>query len=417
MSVVFIFIIFPICSSAIVILAIVCHVSSVEIRCQSRSRDWCLIRDNVPTVTDGDRITIANAQPVDTVKTLRWTWQTKMKSMPSVWFDTFPNLETVDLTGMGIEIITQTSLQNARKLKKLTLDKNNLRVIPEAVFKLAPNLVDLDLDNNKITELQGALTGLTKLKTLTLNNNHIKVWTRNMLAGAPQLETLHLSNNDIETIEDGAMALPMLKELHLNLNRIKTMPIDVLTGAPMLKHLDMTANMLTEIPMAMMHATKMTTLILDMNQLENVHLKQLLNMPWLEFVSLEDTGIVTDDMDKVTVSTTSTSMINHLDLTRNGIDKTDILKTLTKMPNLQTIILNENQLTSLMVDDIKTMLPSLSVISMEDMEIDCEWLKMALPMMTEMDIEMKTGVWDEDLSSNQQRKMVDNHLCGPLSED
>lgn len=238
-----------------------CHASAVEIRCRSRIRDKYIIRDNLPSIIDGDGIIITNSQPVENVTTVFWKWHTMSKTLPSVLFETFPNLGIVDLTGMNIEIITQNSFHNADNLKFLKLETNNIRVIPEAVFKLAPNLVYLDLDDNQITKIQDwALTGLTELEELQLSRNQIKVWTRHMLAGVPRLEKLYFNNNGIETIEDGAMALPMLEELYLKYNRFKTISNDVLAGAPLLKHLDLTANMLTEILVAMRQQKQLTHL-------------------------------------------------------------------------------------------------------------------------------------------------------------
>lgn len=395
-------------------LAIVCNAAAVEIRCWSRTRDWCSIRDNVPTVSDGDKITITNADPKETVKTFAWTWPTNLKTMPSVWFETFPNMETCDLSFMGLETLTQASLENASMLKTLVLEGNNIRIIPASVFKMAANLTQIDLDDNNIVEMEDwALKGLDRLRELTMANNDIKVLRRNMLAGAPRLQKLDLSNNDIEVIEAGCLNIPQLKELDLSVNNIKNMPVDILNGAPLLKQLDLSKNWMSEIPEAI-RTSKITTLVMDMNPLENVHLRDLLKMPTLEFVSLENTGIITVWPEAMTDKTTSTSMVNHLDIGSNGPMTANILKQLVALTHLQNVILDKNQLERLDLDDIKTMLPSLTVISLEDNEIDCEWLKEMIPKMTDAEIEMKTGDWDEDLPASEQRQKVDTHLCGRL---
>lgn len=397
-------------------LAIVCNcnAAAVEIRCWSRARDWCSINENVPDVTDGDKITIANADPRETVKTFEWNWPTKLRTMPSVWFDTFPNLETCDLGFMGFETLTQSSFENARMLKTLVLEGNGITKLTASVFKMAANLTKINLDFNNIGEMEDwSLKGLDRLRELTMVYNDIGVLKRNMLAGAPRLQKVDLSSNGIQVIEAGSLNIPHLKELRLRVNDIKTMPVDILNGAPLLKYLDLTKNWFTEIPEAI-RTSRLTTLIMDLNSMENAHLRDLLKMPTLEYVSLQNTGIATVWPEAMTDKSTSTSMINHLDISSKGPMTANILKQLVALTHLQTVILDRNQLERLDLDDIKTMLPSLSVISLKDNEIDCEWLKEMIPRMTDVDIEMKTGDWDEDLPASEQRQRVDSHLCGRL---
>jgi len=401
--------------SAIVLLALVCHAVAIDVRCWSRNRHWCAILDAVPTITDNDKITLTNTEPKQTVTHFRWTWPIAVKTMPKVWFETFPNIEVCDITGMGVETMTQTTFESAGHLKKLIMDKNRIRVVPNAVWKWASNLTDIDLDNNEIVELQDwCLTGLTKLKSLHLSNNHIKTLTTNTLAGAPKLETLHLTNNEIETIEDGALALPHLKTLHLGMNHIKTMPINVLTGAPLLNHLDLANNMLTEIPAALLHKHKIITLILDLNPLDNVHIKDIMTIPSIEILWLEDTGVITT-WTTVDIPITNASMINHLDLTNNGIRTPTILQDLRLLTQLNTVILDENLMDHLDVEDIKSVLPALTTVHMENTEVNCDWLQTILPTMTAINVEIKTGEIDADVGVAEQRTSVDNeHVCGKL---
>lgn len=324
-------------------------------------------------------------------------------------------MEVCDITGMGVETMTQATFQTAGHLKKLLMEKNRIRVIPNAVWKWAPNLTDIDLDNNQIVEMQDwALTGLNKLKTLHLANNHIKTLTSNTLAGAPRLETVDLTNNEIETIEDGALALPHLKTLSLDMNHIKSMPVNVLSGAPLLNHLDLADNMLTEIPAALLRNHKITTLVMDLNPLDNVHIKDIMNIPSVEIMWLQDTGVITT-WTTVDMPTTTTSKINHLDLTGNGIRTPTILKDLRMLTHLNTIVLDENALDQVDLEDIKTMLPALRTVQMENTEVSCDWLKSILPKMTAINVEIKTGEIDVDVPVTEQRTNVDNeHVCGKL---
>jgi len=85
------------------------------------------------------------------------------------------------------------------------------------------------------------------------------------------------------------------------------------------------------------------------------------------------------------------------------------------MTDLETVVLDENPLDQVDMEDIKTVLPSLTTVSMENTEVNCDWLKTILPKMKAVNVEIKTGEVDKDVPAAEQRTSVDaEHLCGKL---
>jgi len=68
--------------------------------------------------------------------------------------------------------ITQNDLKVFPKLKHLWLIKNEIEVLEENLFKFNPNLIYININDNKVKEVyDSAFGGLNILKRLYLNNN------------------------------------------------------------------------------------------------------------------------------------------------------------------------------------------------------------------------------------------------------
>lgn len=370
----------------------------------NRNRHWCMIADEMPT-TSTETINIINAELKESVTHLRWTWPANIQQMPTVWFEIFPNLESLDISGMGVETMTQNTFKNAGRLKTLIMEDNKIQILSMEIFKIASNLETIEMNNNKISEMEDlCLKGLNKLISLDMSNNRIEKLTRNTLAGAPKLATVTFSANRIHTIEDGAFNLPQLKSLLLDKNNIKTLPINILIGCPLLTDLALNKNAFSEIPAALHQQINIDLLVMDTNPLENAHIRDIFKISTLETVSLEDTGI-NITMTDADLTTPITTNIDFLDLSKNGIRDTNVLKHLKMLNNLELLVLNGNPLDHIDLDNVKTIFPELVSISMQDTEIDCEWLRNWLPKLKDIEIDIKTG-------ANKQRIKIDNdHFC------
>jgi internalin A len=165
----------------------------------------------------------------------------------------FPQLSELDLENNKISDISP--LAELLALEKLELDRNlisNLAVfaslIPDAFLQLS----NLDLGKNNISDISH-LAGLTRLEELDLDNNMIIVLTPlapNLATEAPgliQLIELDLDNNLIESISDLA-ELTKLTKLDLSDNMIIDLAVFATAGKfPHLSDLDLENNLIIDI--------------------------------------------------------------------------------------------------------------------------------------------------------------------------
>uniref|UniRef100_A0A4W4EQR8 Uncharacterized protein n=1 Tax=Electrophorus electricus TaxID=8005 RepID=A0A4W4EQR8_ELEEL len=124
--------------------------------------------------------------------------------LPSRGLSGLPNLEEVDLSRnlLGDSSISPSFFMNLTKLKRLTLDGNNLEEIPH----LPPSLEELRINDNKINQLLShSFKGLSKLLVLELTGNilyegSVDPWTFKPLI---ILKRLRLDNNRFASIPPG----------------------------------------------------------------------------------------------------------------------------------------------------------------------------------------------------------------------
>lgn len=129
----------------------------------------------------------------------------KLEKIPAGAFDNLPNLRELYLQnnllsneGMDNETFSQLS-----SLECLDLSNNNLSVVPKG---LPRNLVLLHLEKNSIRSIPGdALTSVRNLEYLLLHNNKLRSRSIHPAAflGLKKLHTLHMYNNLLERVPRG----------------------------------------------------------------------------------------------------------------------------------------------------------------------------------------------------------------------
>lgn len=107
-------------------------------------------------------------------------------------------------------------LKNEQRLRLLNYQNNGIRVI--ANMDNLPNLIFLDLYNNKLTSLEGPLTLLKGLRVLMVGKNRIKEISN--LSNCQKLDVVDLHSNELTDI-NGLDALTELRVLNLAGNRLK----------------------------------------------------------------------------------------------------------------------------------------------------------------------------------------------------
>lgn len=143
-------------------------------------------------------------------------------------FDTFPNLEYLDLSGCNINEVDDFVFEGNQLLTDLVLSKNNLRSLPN-LFQSTdntlesltarhnqiqsmygtylPKLTILDLEDNAMTEksVASALAPLVNLYDVNLDSNLMEVLTKSTFSSQSNLKVLSLYKNQISSIEVNAL--------------------------------------------------------------------------------------------------------------------------------------------------------------------------------------------------------------------
>ena len=131
-------------------------------------------------------------------------------------------------------------LEQEQRLRLLNFQNNNIRVIQN--IENLPNLIFLDLYNNKIASLEGSLSCVRGLRVLMVGKNRISEISN--LSTLRKLDVLDLHSNDIKEI-GGMDALADLRVLNLAGNSIGM--VQNLLGLTSLTELNLRRNCITHV--------------------------------------------------------------------------------------------------------------------------------------------------------------------------
>ena len=129
--------------------------------------------------------------------------------------------------------MTDADFTGMKEAKLITVSKAGLTSIK---LPVAPNLTDLNLDENELTDVD--LSPFPKLFSVSLIGNKIKTFD---LSKAPSLNVAYLSSNKMKDIK---LDNPMLWNLDLSNNELENVSLDKL---PQLEQLWLNANKLTKV--------------------------------------------------------------------------------------------------------------------------------------------------------------------------
>ena len=183
-------------------------------------------------------------------------------------FNFYPKLELVDLSHNGIVSIPARAFKSQRALLDLRLNDNKISALTPDTFHGLKKLESLELRRNFIERLpDGFLADLAGLEILDLGKNRIREVGPAAFQGLDQLRVLKLDDNNLNRLPEGLDLLPALVELHLNRNKIRVVPDSTLL-LPALAHLDLSSN-----------------------KIERVHEKALLGVANLRSLKLTDNSL------------------------------------------------------------------------------------------------------------------------------
>lgn len=158
-----------------------------------------------------------------------YIYNSKLAVLTSAFCDGFPNLESLNAMAQGIEIIRDNAFSQCRNLISLVLTTNQIKVLPENLFRQNP-LLQMVAMVLMVAITSSGLIGITdnqfatntRLQTLNLNNNQIADFPTSAVANCRELWTIWLDKNDLLDLDESSMilSLPQLWEVAINHNII-----------------------------------------------------------------------------------------------------------------------------------------------------------------------------------------------------
>lgn len=175
----------------------------------------------------------------------------------SIQFDAL-DLTTERQSGLNLPIIfLPNDLFTFKQLKRLHLDCNLIKIIPEMLGENLTNLEILTISSNQLQTLPKSMANLTKLKSL------------------------HLANNDFRQFPESVCQISSLRFLDLSSNRIENLPYSI-GNLIKLKSLLLFENRIKNVPKTIGNLINLETLWLGNNKLTNLpfEITQLNNLDW-----------------------------------------------------------------------------------------------------------------------------------------
>lgn len=157
------------------------------------------------------------------------------------------------LTGLNLLNISETCLttipddiKRLVNLQSLLLYGNKIEQFNDNIT-LLPKLKVLDLSRNQLTAISDGLNKMKELASINFSSNQIESMPK--FNDFPNLITLDVSNNKLTTFVDVENAnLPHLTDLKMKGNLIESIPTHVVKSMPSLKNFDIGDNHLKILP-------------------------------------------------------------------------------------------------------------------------------------------------------------------------
>lgn len=150
-------------------------------------------------------------------------------------------VKRLDLSGQALERFP-TEVLLFPNLEELRLGRDGISELPPEIGQLK-HLRLLDLSGNPIVTLPLEFTQLLALEELYLNDDPLLELEGDLklLSQLPQLRILHLDGDGIERLPGCIIELRRLEELYLTNNALQTFPLEVI-GMPALTLIDLRSN-------------------------------------------------------------------------------------------------------------------------------------------------------------------------------
>eukprot|EP00041_Stephanoeca_diplocostata_P035416 m.1247989 g.1247989 ORF g.1247989 m.1247989 type:complete len:820 (-) comp24694_c0_seq5:461-2920(-) len=258
------------------------------------------------------------------------------------------NITSLDLSGNSIYSIDAVDMAEYTDLVDLNIASNMVLRLKANVFSAQKAIQRIVLKTNRITSIVSqAFSGCSQLQYLDFAGNDI---VKVSLRGLPMLYGLDLSYNALTALSPFSIVdLPELSQLDLSNNKITVVYDQALVLPLNLTFLSFANNLLSvsvleSIPVAIRHG--LTTLHLDQNL--HIHAISPSFLQWYpSCIELRASGLNLTAFLTPEATNNSVIPLERLDLSRNNLTTVPIVVTGALSPNLITVSLSANQITSL----------------------------------------------------------------------
>ncbi|XP_053693086.1 uncharacterized protein LOC128741347 [Sabethes cyaneus] len=239
-------------------------------------------------------------------------------------------LRILNLSNNTIHDLPRNIFNGLNNLTELNLSSNRLYVVPFQIFKELRALEVLDVSNNMLVSfLDNFFLTNKQLRVLRLNNNIIEKISKNALYGLKKLQILDLSSNKLVFIDRNAFdTLEDLRHLYVNHNQIYILPSTVFSALKNVQSINLSNNVMRTLPNSIFSSQyKLERLYLDATNLESLS----------NWISRHNKTINKDILRN----------LHYLSIRNNTRLKEIEPCVFRNVPNLETLLLSNNRLTSL----------------------------------------------------------------------
>ncbi|XP_066271682.1 toll-like receptor 13 [Branchiostoma lanceolatum] len=208
----------------------------------------------------------------------------------------YNNLYTSGYTSQPCVNISSFNFSRLKSVNYLDLSHNTIGAIDCSC--LPSNITVLNLQSNKITEVNTNVYCIASLRYLDLSNNNINVWSDEQQCEQPTLEILRLDNNlsgfiaEDFNIGSASISLKYLKTLTLSRCSIPSISPKGFRGLYHLTYLDLSHNEIDTVKQSVFRElSRLRFLDLSNNRIQNIAEKTFEGLGNLTYLNLAFNGI------------------------------------------------------------------------------------------------------------------------------
>ncbi|XP_071952369.1 leucine-rich repeat-containing protein 40-like [Antedon mediterranea] len=250
------------------------------------------------------------------------------------------------LTVLDVHDNVLTSLPGAlgdlEQLQRFNASHNQLTCIPDSLWRVT-SLTVLNLQHNQLTELPGGIGELRYLEELNLSNNKLQVISTS-IGGLSRLRILNLSENKLTSIPYSCGMLKNVITMDLNNNQIEQIPEEV-GRMSSLQQLYLRHNRLAHLPL-LPDCTSIKELHVGNNRISEITAGHLEHLTSVSVLDLRDNK-VKELPEKIILL----QDLNRLDLSNN--DLSTLPFKLGTLPLLKSLVLEGNPMRGIRRDIVR----------------------------------------------------------------